>query len=117
MNVFRRIYDSEAYALLERLAAPRMDGFVAGQEVWQRVDAMLKEVAPSFHDRLSQAVLTDNEWRVSVCTTMLFTTKEIASILGVRSSQVSNLKASSNMKLFDNSGAAGLEKSLLHILE
>ena len=83
---------------------------------WILLEELVRQYMPTFHARIiSGKKLSNQERIVCIFTRLGFSNGDIAVLLNTSPQRVTNVKSSSNKKLFGNSNAGNLETNLLYL--
>lgn len=79
---------------------------------WEQLNSDLQTFLPAFYDFINKSGLSFQERRLCILTRLGFTPGSIAVLMGTTSQRITNIKRSSNEKLFNEHNAKSLENNL-----
>ena len=90
---------------------------VVTDEEWECLENLVKSQMPDFWNFLKceSNQLTDKEFRISLLCKLHFIPSEMALLMGMGVQQISNIRSKINKKLFNKSGAKGLDVNMRRI--
>ena len=112
-NKLMKIYESPVYARLLNSTVPHKCMVAATDSDFSELDQLIKSVAPHFYQFISSYRLQPLEFKLTLCTALLFSASESAILLGLQSNRITNLRTQVNKKLFNMEGAKSLERNLM----
>ena len=111
-----KLLEDEIVRFFREMAKGAYAGKRPTQKEWDKLAGRFRRYMPQLHARMQVAKLTEKELRVCILTYLQHSTSDLAALMELTSSRVSNLKTSANKKLFSDQRAFSLLENLRNSL-